>query len=197
MRCCRLPGAGASLPAMPDSGPTSNPGPASPPSAQDKPGRGETARARTTHPGGSERSDLSSVAEVLGLLRSHGGRVTRSRRVILEVLFAAAEHMNAEEIGAEVARVEPAVNMSTVYRNLEELQQLGVVVHTHLGHGPATYRVASAAHPHLYCESCGSTFHLPLDIFEELSGAARRIHGFCVDATHFAIPGRCAACSEE
>ncbi len=138
----------------------------------------------------------TSVADVLRLLRSHGGRVTRSRRVLLEVLFSAAAHMNAEEIGAEVARVEPAVNMSTVYRNLEELQQLGVVVHTHLGHGPATYRLASAAHPHLYCESCGSTFHLPREIFQELSDTALRTQGFRIDATHFAIPGRCAACSK-
>ncbi|MGC8512149.1 MAG: Fur family transcriptional regulator [Acidimicrobiales bacterium] len=147
-------------------------------------------------PDSAPTSSPASAAEVLNLLRSHGGRVTRSRRVLLEVLFAASEHMNAEEIGAEVARVEPAVNMSTVYRNLEELQQLGVVVHTHLGHGPATYRLASAAHPHLYCESCGATFHLPLDIFEELSDTALRTHGFSVDATHFAIPGRCAACSK-
>lgn len=152
--------------------------------------------AEPVDPRGSGTSAASSVADVLSLLRSHGGRVTRSRRVILEVLFAAAEHMNAEEIGVEVARVEPAVNMSTVYRNLEELQQLGVVVHTHLGHGPATYRLASAAHPHLYCESCGSTFHLPRGIFEDLSDTAWRTHAFRVDATHFAIPGRCAACSE-
>ncbi len=136
----------------------------------------------------------ASPQDVLDLLRTNGGRVTRSRRVLLDVLFEASRHLNAEEIAEAVARVEPAVNMSTVYRNLEELQHLGVVVHTHLGHGPATYRLAASAHPHLYCESCGGIFHLPPAVFDELVDVASREHGFTVDANHFAIPGRCAGC---
>lgn len=143
---------------------------------------------------GSRPQSAASVQDVLDLLRNNGGRVTRSRRVLLDVLFGARAHLNAEEIAAAVARVEPAVNMSTVYRNLEELQHLGVVVHTHLGHGPATYRLTSAAHPHLYCETCGAIFHVPAEVFEDLVEVASQLHGFSVDATHFAIPGRCASC---
>ncbi len=84
--------------------------------------------------------------------------------------------------------------MSTIYRNLEELQRLGVVVHSHLGHGPATYQLASLAHAHFICEVCGVTIEAPDQLFQGLSKTVKSKLGFLIDPHHFAILGRCAAC---
>ena len=62
-------------------------------------------------------------------------------------------HRTAEELGAEVQAIAPDVHMSTIYRNLDDLERLGVVVHAHLGHGPATYHLAAGAHGHFVCEA--------------------------------------------
>jgi Fe2+ or Zn2+ uptake regulation protein len=137
---------------------------------------------------------VSSVDEALALVRARGGRATAPRRVILGVLFNASWHMTAEEVAAAVQARAPEVNISTVYRNLEDMQRLGVVVHTHLGHGPATYQLASAAHAHFLCEVCGATIEAPDDVFAGFARTVKARLGFSIDPVHFAMLGRCAAC---
>ncbi len=89
----------------------------------------------------------------------------------------------------------PDIHLSTVYRNLDELERLGVVVHTHLGHGPAIYHLASADHGHLVCERCGLALEAPEELFRTLSSLAEERFGFRIDPRHFAVLGRCQACT--
>ncbi|HTZ09676.1 MAG TPA: transcriptional repressor, partial [Acidimicrobiales bacterium] len=115
-------------------------------------------------------------------------------RMLLEVLFTADEHMSAEELAEAVQSRAPDVHLSTIYRNLDELEKLGVVVHSHLGHGPATYHLASTAHGHLVCEECGAMFEASTALFSGLSRSAMTRFGFRIDPHHFAVIGRCEAC---
>jgi Fur family transcriptional regulator, ferric uptake regulator len=135
------------------------------------------------------------VDGVLELVRAHGGRATSSKRILLEVLFETEDHLSVEALAAAVQARTPDVHLSTIYRNLEDLQELGVIVHTHLGHGPATYQLASLAHAHFLCESCGTVIEAPEAMFVGLAKSAKRELGFTIDPHHFAIHGRCAACS--
>jgi Fe2+ or Zn2+ uptake regulation protein len=136
-----------------------------------------------------------SVEDVLAQLRARGGRVTTARRQLLEALFDSTEHRTAEGLAAEVQSRAPDVHISTIYRNLDELERLGVVVHTHLGHGPATYHLSSVAHSHLVCELCGMAIEAPDELFRELASGAQDRYGFRIDPRHFAVLGRCRACS--
>lgn len=129
------------------------------------------------------------------MLRARGGRATTSRRMLLEVLFESDDHRSAEELAAVVQARAPEVHLSTIYRNLEELEQLGVIAHTHLGHGPATYQLAASAHAHLLCERCGRRYEAHADLFAGLAQAAQERYGFTIDPRHFAILGRCAECA--
>jgi Fur family transcriptional regulator, ferric uptake regulator len=140
-------------------------------------------------------ADFSSVDSVISFLRSRGSRVTSSRRLLLEVLFAAEGHMSAEELTQAVQDRAPDVHLSTIYRNLEELEQLGVISHSHLGHGPSSYLLASHAHAHFICADCGEMIEAPDDMFRGLARSAKTRLGFDIDPNHFAILGRCADCS--
>jgi Fur family transcriptional regulator, ferric uptake regulator len=142
-----------------------------------------------------EGLDVRSVDDALELVRATGGRATSSRRLLLEVLFATSDHLTTEELAAAVQARAPDVHLSTVYRNLEELQRLGVIVHTHFGHGPATYQLASHAHAHLVCEECGSTIEAPDELFRGLARTLKTRLGFTIDPHHFAILGRCESCA--
>ncbi len=135
------------------------------------------------------------VEEVLGLIRAGGGRVTSTRRVLLEVLLGSREHRSAEQLAELVQARLPEVHLSTIYRNLEELQRMGVLVHTHFGHGPATYQPAVGAHAHFVCEVCSATVEVPPDLVARLAEGAMEHAGFVVDPGHFAIGGRCARCA--
>lgn len=151
----------------------------------------EESSALDTSPVSTER-----VEKVLDLLRESGGRATTSRRVLLKCLFDDGPHRTAEELALEVQSVAPDVHLSTIYRNLDELERLGVVVHAHLGHGPATYHLASETHGHLVCEVCDAAVEAPEDFFFELMDAAAREYDFVIDPRHFAVLGRCAACAQ-
>lgn len=137
----------------------------------------------------------TSVDEVLALVRAAGGRATASRRLLLEALFESHDHRSAEDLAAAVQARAPDVHLSTIYRNLEELERLGVIAHTHLGHGAATYQLAASAHAHLICEQCGRRFEAPEELFRGLAREAKSRYGFRVDPRHFAILGRCAECA--
>jgi Fur family ferric uptake transcriptional regulator len=134
------------------------------------------------------------IEDVLARMRSRGGRATSARRLLLAALVATPGHLSAEQLTAEVQARAPDVNLSTIYRNLEELERLRVVDRTHLGHGPATYHLASAAHGHLVCEKCGSMTEVPQELFAGLAEQARERYGFAVDPHRFAVTGRCASC---
>jgi Fe2+ or Zn2+ uptake regulation protein len=140
-------------------------------------------------------SEAGSVADVIELIRVRGGRATPAKRILLEVLFADDRHLTADELSEAVHARAPDVHITTIYRNLEDLQKLGVVVHTHLGHGPATYQLATRAHAHFVCEGCGARFTVPDEFFADLAGSAREQLGFQIDPHHFAILGRCRNCS--
>src|SRR5579875_1876074 len=84
-------------------------------------------------------------------LRARGYRATPQRQLVLEAV-AKLGHATPEDVAAEVQQTARGVNISTVYRTLELLEQLGMVTHAHLGHGAPTYHLAvEADHVHLVC----------------------------------------------
>ena len=140
------------------------------------------------------RHDVSAVEDVLALVRESGGRVTNSRRLLLEAIFADPGHHSAADLAVLVQARAPDVHLSPIYRTLEELERLGVVVHSHLGHGPATYHLAASAHCHFVCEHCGNAFKAPDELFVSLADRAKKEFGFTIDTHHFSIFGRCRNC---
>ena len=146
--------------------------------------------------GDEHDSRIGGVEDVLEMLRSEGNRVTTSRRLLIGCLVDAEGHLTAEEIAEDLQRRAPDIHISTIYRNLDELERLGIVSHSHLGHGPATYHLATKVHGHLVCEDCGVTIEAPDEIFAELATAILDRHGFVIDPHHFAVLGRCSACHE-
>ncbi|MEO7837383.1 MAG: Fur family transcriptional regulator [Acidimicrobiales bacterium] len=138
---------------------------------------------------------VDRLEQVLAVLRTSGGRVTSPRRAILRALVAHQGHPTAEQLTSDVQADQPDVHESTVYRFLEELERLGVVDHVHLGHGPAVYHFADDVHHHLVCESCGLVVELSDQTFEDVRKLLERDLQFDMELRHFALPGRCKACS--
>jgi Fe2+ or Zn2+ uptake regulation protein len=140
-------------------------------------------------------AEADTLEGALELVRQSGGRVTSSRRILLRILFSSTGHRSAEELAAEVQAEAPDIHLSTIYRNLEELERLGVVVHAHFGHGPATYHLATSVHGHFVCEECGKLIEVPDSMFSGLARDASTRFGFTIDPHHFAMLGRCEACA--
>lgn len=128
-------------------------------------------------------------------LRARGYRITPQRQLVLDAVTA-LRHGTPDEICAEVQRHSPAVNLSTVYRALELLEELGMVTHTHLGHGAPTYHAATAEeHLHLVCRDCGAVTETDVAAADSLVSDLAARHGFTTDVAHFSIYGRCRECA--
>ena len=127
-------------------------------------------------------------------LRAKGYRLTPARQLVLSAVLA-LEHATPDAICAEVQRTASSVNLSTVYRTLELLEELDLVSHTHLGHGAPIYHAAHERdHLHLVCGSCGKITEAAADCADTLVERLRGRYGFETDVPHFALFGRCADC---
>jgi len=129
-------------------------------------------------------------------LRARGYRLTAQRQLVLEAVGDLG-HATPEEISTAVRRTASGVNISTVYRTLELLEELGLVQHTHLGHGAPTYSVTGDDdHVHLVCRDCDAVEEASPDLIASVVEKMASEKGFTVDVGHVALFGRCRACSQ-
>jgi Fur family transcriptional regulator, ferric uptake regulator len=129
-------------------------------------------------------------------LHQRGLRMTPQRQLVLDAVRELG-HATPEQICARVQQAAPAVNITTVYRTLDLLERIGVVRHTHLGHGAPTYSAREHEHVHLVCHECGTVMEVPTETMDELAAALDRVHGFELDVSHVALSGRCRDCARK
>ena len=127
-------------------------------------------------------------------LREQGFRITPQRQLVLEAVET-LRHGTPEEILIEVQRTATGVNLSTVYRTLEVLEDVGLVTHAHIGHGAPTYHaVDDHVHIHLVCDRCGKVMSVSAEVADDFVDRLRTDHEFVTDISHMAIHGWCTAC---
>ncbi|MDQ4085932.1 MAG: transcriptional repressor [Actinomycetota bacterium] len=128
-------------------------------------------------------------------LRSRGYRLTPQRQLVLEAVYE-LEHATPDEILAHVRERASGVNVSTIYRTLELLEEIGLVTHTHLSHGAPTYHSSAVPpHVHLVCRSCKEVSDVEPQIVQPLVARLQDDEGFETDVAHLTIFGLCRKCS--
>jgi Fur family ferric uptake transcriptional regulator len=135
------------------------------------------------------------IDEVAAAVRRDGGRLTTPRRLVLTALFAAEGLVSAEHIAAG-ADTGVAIELTSVYRNLERLEELGVIRHVHLGHGPGLYGlVGQGEREYLVCDDCGKLTAADPDRMDRVRAVIREQLGYEARCSHFPLHGRCADCA--
>jgi Fur family ferric uptake transcriptional regulator len=130
------------------------------------------------------------------MLRERGLRLTPQRQLILEAVHELG-HATPESVHHHVRARAAGVNITTVYRTLELLEELGLVSHTHLSHGSPTYHAAGQnQHVHLVCRSCGSITEVDPSVMRPVTDQLRQEQGFRVDVGHVSLFGVCGNCKE-
>lgn len=119
--------------------------------------------------------------------------MTPQRQLVLDAVHDLG-HATPEQICAKVQRAAPAVNITTIYRTLDLMGRLGLVRHTHLGHGAPTYSEQQHQHVHLVCHHCTTVIETPTDLMDGLAERLRTESGFDLDVSHVALSGTCEAC---
>lgn len=132
-------------------------------------------------------------------LRARGYRLTPQRELILAAVER-LDHATPDEIFSAVSAESSAINISTVYRTLEVLEELGLVRHLHLSDRAPTYHSVTAGpvHFHLSCRNCGHVISVEETQASPLVETLRAEFGFDPDVAHLTIFGvHTPRCPEE
>ena len=133
-------------------------------------------------------------SSAIGALRANGLRVSAARRLVVEALYAADGPVRADDIAGGLGGRLPPSDLSSVYRNLETLVQMGLVEHVRLGQGAGFYALAGLGRGWARCETCGRHVALDPEALDVICAAIERLTGFEPRFSHFPLVGRCADC---
>ncbi|TVR22577.1 MAG: transcriptional repressor [Nitriliruptor sp.] len=140
--------------------------------------------------------DTVADADLEQLLRARGHRVTRPRRAVWEVLRTARGHLTVEQVALAAEALGHDVDLASVYRSLDLLEELGLARSGRLGDSDASRW--ELAHPdehfHLVCSSCGDVDHHVGSLVAQVRDHLDVGHGFAVDSVELTVTGRCARC---
>lgn len=125
-------------------------------------------------------------------LHSNGYRSTRSRTVVLAAVQSCPK--TVIEIHREVQRTDNQINLSSVYRSLDLLNNLGMIQEVHAGDGVIRYeRSNQSHHHHLICKKCGTIRDLQV-CDEGLLEKASAVAPFQIDDHRLEFFGTCSQC---
>ena len=141
----------------------------------------------------SGRGDLDVA---ITLARERGLRVSAARRLVLESLLTADGPMSAEQIAAGIGGRVPLSDIGSVYRNLHAFEDIGVVRHVHLGHGPGLHALAiGGEREYLTCERCAAYHAVDPEDLDAVRELVESRFGYRASFAHFPIIGLCASCA--
>ncbi len=156
----------------------------------------EAARPVTERRGRPTANDRMSTFH--SRLRENGLKSTGQRDDIARVFFELRRHISAEELYAEVKKVNPHVGYATIYRTLKLLKECDLLVERHFDEGQARYEVAGEHHhDHFICERCGKIMEFENDELERLQQAIAQKLGVLLAHHKLELYGLCADCRKQ
>jgi len=128
-------------------------------------------------------------------LSSAGLRMTNQRGLILEIIRQG--HLDADEIYRRARDKQPRLSLSTVYRTLRRLRELGLVDELHFDEAHHHYEVRpSTEHHHLVCLGCGKIVEFEYKLSQRMKQDIARKQGFEVTGVEVNMTGYCAKCRQ-
>ncbi len=134
---------------------------------------------------------FADLEQAVSALRERGLRLSSTRRLVLEALFAADRPISAEQVAGS-----SGLDLASTYRNLETLERHGLARHVHFGHGPGLYvLVGRGEREYLFCERCREVQALAPERLDPVRDQIGELFGYRARFTHYAIVGTCSRCS--
>jgi len=143
-------------------------------------------------------TDNSWAEHALATLHEAGHRRGGARTAVVEALAGHDCAVTAIELDDELRRRKPAVARASVYRALEQLEELGLLRRIEVCRGTAGYeRVDPAGHHHHYaiCRDCGRMVPFEDRSLEQAIQTLSESIDFEVAEHDVVLKGRCERCS--
>lgn len=143
-----------------------------------------------------------------GKMRGCGYRFTMPREAIIHVLSKTEKHLSAEDIYIEVHRTYPQVGLTTVYRTLELLVDMGLIYKYDFGDGRARFELSQDSkgkrhHHHLVCTGCHRVIDYTdfiedeIELLQQTEKGLSKKFSFQINSHIIQFHGLCAECRKE
>ncbi|GAB6151787.1 Fur family transcriptional regulator [Desulfosporosinus burensis] len=144
--------------------------------------------------------ELKTFESICSMLRNHSYKVTPQRQTILQTFLEHVDrHLSAEEVYMLVKHQNPEIGLATVYRTLDILAVIGVLLKNDFGDGRSRYefsRKDEHHHHHLICLRCGNVSEFDDDLLESLEAVIIKRNQFKVMDHDLKFYGYCKHCGE-
>lgn len=120
---------------------------------------------------------------------------SKKREAILKAVCSTKTHPTAEWVYATLKPDYSDLSLGTVYRNLSQLKNDGVIISVGVVNGQERYDGNTAPHTHFVCSECGAVLDVPGDFISEkqILKAARSCE-FQIDSFEVVLKGVCQDC---
>ena len=147
---------------------------------------------------GERINSAETTGHLQQTLREKGIRLTRQRRVILEVMDNAEQHLDVDQILERAQKMDPAVHLVTVYRTIDLLKKEGLIDELDLLHlrGDRHYYETHGPrdHIHVACLRCGKVREFESRLYEQLKEQIARDFDMQVTVSRTEVGGICNDC---
>ena len=132
------------------------------------------------------------------VLNSAGARLTNQRALILDIIRHGHNHLDADEIYRQARKKQPRINLSTVYRTLRKLKELGLVDELHFDEAHHHYELKQhAEHHHLVCIECGKVVEFKCKLCQGIREQVAREKDFEITGVEVHMTGLCSKCRQK
>jgi Fe2+ or Zn2+ uptake regulation protein len=121
-------------------------------------------------------------------------RNTVQRQIIIDALKKLHNHPTIEKVYTEIQKDHPAVSKTTIYRNLRQLANNGVIRKVSLPDGLERYDDRNSHHYHFKCRNCGKIFDVDMEYLGRIDNTIQGKYGFQVDEHELVFRGICTKC---
>jgi Fur family ferric uptake transcriptional regulator len=147
---------------------------------------------------GERLNTAATTGRLTQALTELGLRMTRQRRVILQVMDDAEQHLDVDQIFERARIIDPDVHLVTVYRTIDLLKKHGLIDELDLLHlrGDRHYYETHGPrdHIHVACLKCGKVREFESRLYEQLKSQIERDFGMKVTVSRTEVGGYCAEC---
>ena len=132
-------------------------------------------------------------------ISEEGLKTTRQREEVLNVFLNSSGHKSLAQIYAQVAKTNPKIGYTTVYRTLKLLTRLGLATQRKFADGETRYEPTSEGthHDHLICLDCGKIIEFEDRTLEALQNGIAQHHRFKISHHRMELYGRCEECNRK
>lgn len=124
-------------------------------------------------------------------------RLSKQRKIILNVLRSTKSHPTADWIYEQVKKEIPNISLGTIYRNLNLLNEMGEISVLDFGSSYSRFDGNPEVHYHFKCKDCGNVYDLDLPVDEELNQKITDKTPFLVDSHRIEFYGLCPDCQKK